>query len=125
MAITAARPAFDARNDGVVLPSPTTDQRGTGFARTPGAPVDIGAFEFVPPTAFLVTTLADVVANDGVLSLREAIQAAVTRSVVDGSPAGTAADDITFDPSLFAGGAGSIHLLTAGDAVAGASALGV
>ena len=48
----------------------TTDQRLTGFERIVGGRVDIGAVESL---TIHVTTVADVVADDGELSLREAI----------------------------------------------------
>ena len=48
---------------------------------------------------FLVNSLADAVAADGVVTLREAIQAANTNLAVNEAPAGSAAeaDIITFD----------------------------
>ncbi len=49
-----------------------------------------------------VTSLSDNLFPDGLVSLREAIQAANTNASVDGSTAGTVgADTIEFDPSLF------------------------
>lgn len=47
-----------------------------------------------------VTTAADAVANDGQVSLREAVQAANTDTSVDGSTAGSGADQIVFDPAV-------------------------
>ena len=88
-----ANPAIDAA---VAADAPPVDQRG--FARD-DAP-DIGAFEagadpVAPPPAgdaLVVTTADDVVdANDGVLSLREAVDTANARA---------GADTITFDPGL-------------------------
>src|SRR5690242_12237035 len=56
----------------------------------------------IAPAAFVVTTLSDVVAADGFVSLREAIQAANTDLAVNEAPAGSAdGDSITFAPSLF------------------------
>src|SRR5262249_18268734 len=46
-------PAIDAGNSSLAVDAQgnplTTDQRGAGFARTFGAAVDIGAYEFLPP----------------------------------------------------------------------------
>ena len=47
-----------------------------------------------------VTTLADVTANDGQVTLREAIQAANTDTSVDGSTAGAGDDTIVFNAGL-------------------------
>jgi VCBS repeat-containing protein len=47
-----------------------------------------------------VTTLNDVVASDGLVSLREAIAAANTDSAGNDAAAGSGADTIVFDPSL-------------------------
>lgn len=47
-----------------------------------------------------VTSLGDTVANDGDVTLREAVQAANTNQSVDGSTAGNGVDTIVFDPSL-------------------------
>ena len=55
-------------------------------------------------SAITVTSLADNTTVDGLVTLREAIQAAETDSSVDGSTAGSGADEIVFDASLFAGG---------------------
>ena len=56
-------------------------------------------------TSYLVTSLADTVAVDGAITLREAIQAANTNAVVCDAPAGDAVgtDMISFDPSLTGG----------------------
>ncbi len=62
------------------------------------------------PAVITVTSLADTVANDGQVTLREAIQAANTDSVVDGSTQGNGADTIQFAPSLTAGGPATITL---------------
>ncbi|MBA3316050.1 MAG: nuclease, partial [Planctomycetaceae bacterium] len=52
-------------------------------------------------TAYLVTTANDTVAADGLVSLREAIQAANANAIVGDAPAGTAnGDTITFHTSL-------------------------
>ena len=73
----------------------TTDQRG--FARPQGVASDIGAYEAgatAPPTetpSLVVTTTADVAANDGQTSLREAIDYANSKA---------GADTITFASNL-------------------------
>jgi len=53
-------------------------------------------------TSFLVDSLSDVIADDGVVTLREAIEAANTNAAVADAPAGSqwATDLIQFDPSL-------------------------
>ena len=79
-----------------LAPAGSTDQRGPGFGRSVGGRVDVGAFERQPLSIpLVVTTTADVVnANDGVLSLREA---------VDLANRGVGADTITFDAGLAGG----------------------
>jgi|GEM_PF-3155774 len=83
--------------------SPTTSLRPARTLRT-----SVEALESrIAPAAFVVNTLNDVVAADGFVSLREAIQAANTNLAVNEAPAGfTDGDSISFDPSLF----GSIEL---------------
>ena len=56
-------------------------------------------------TSFLVDSLSDVIADDGVVTLREAIEAANTNAAVADAPAGSqwATDLIQFDPSLTGG----------------------
>ncbi len=63
-------------------------------------------------TAFLVDSLSDVIALDGVVTLREAIQAANSNEPVYDAPAGsiTEKDVITFDAALFANGPQAITL---------------
>jgi len=63
-------------------------------------------------TAYVVDSLADTVANDGHVTLREAIQAANTNLAVNEAPAGSISDpdSITFASSLFASGPGKITL---------------
>jgi uncharacterized repeat protein (TIGR01451 family)/CSLREA domain-containing protein len=51
-------------------------------------------------TTITVNTTSDVIASDGVCSLREAIVAANTDNPFQGCPAGSGADTIVFDPSL-------------------------
>ena len=65
----------------------------------------------VTPATLVVTTLSDVVANDGQLSLREALQAANSNISVDGSVAGQADGDIiTFNIAGNNGAGGTINL---------------
>ena len=55
----------------------------------------------IAPAAYVVTTLADIVAADGFVSLREAILAANTKLAVNEAAAGDAdGNSITFDSSL-------------------------
>ncbi|MCC7408079.1 MAG: right-handed parallel beta-helix repeat-containing protein [Phycisphaeraceae bacterium] len=63
-------------------------------------------------TAYVVDSLLDTVADDGHLTLREALQAANTNTPVHEAPAGSAADAdaITFAPSLFTGGHATLIL---------------
>ena len=49
-----------------------------------------------------VNSIADDLVGDGMVTLREAIQAANTDTSVDGSVAGSGADTILFDATLFA-----------------------
>ena len=57
-------------------------------------------------TAFLVNSLADIVAADGYVTLREALQAASTNALAHDAPAGsdTETDVIQFAPELFTAG---------------------
>ena len=71
----------------------------------------------------VVTSLADEVADDGQVTLREAIAAANNDTTVDGSVAGSGADTITFDPALTADGPAAIELSIVGDRSAGRSGL--
>lgn len=76
----------------------TVDFEGNG--RINDGTVDAGAYECYAVTiTYVVNTLSDIVANDGLISLREAIEAANTNSAVNeagaGSNAGT--DIIIFD----------------------------
>ena len=61
------------------------------------------------PTVITVTSLADTIANDGQVTLREAIQAANTDTAVDGVT-GSGTDTIQFAPSLTASGPATITL---------------
>jgi hypothetical protein len=58
-------------------------------------------------TAFLVDSLSDVVAADGAITLREALEAANTNAAVFDAPAGSSVeiDQISFAPELFTDGA--------------------
>ncbi|MBL8765104.1 MAG: hypothetical protein JNM07_12635 [Phycisphaerae bacterium] len=51
-------------------------------------------------TTFVVNSTSDVVASDGFVTLREAIQAADTDAAVNDAPAGSGTDTITFADSL-------------------------
>ena len=63
-------------------------------------------------TGYTVTTLADLVASDGQVSLREAITAANTNLPSADAPAGSSGYDvIRFAPSLTAGGLTTITLV--------------
>jgi fibronectin-binding autotransporter adhesin len=85
-------------------------------SRMPPAPT--GLFELLESrlllsgTSYVVDSLADTVAADGVLTLREAVQASDSGQAVNEASAGSATEpnSITFDPSLFAAGAGKITL---------------
>jgi CSLREA domain-containing protein len=69
-ALEPTSPAVDAgANPGQLV----SDQRGTGFPRDRGAQTDIGAFELTPITRYVVNSLADDRAADGLCTLREAI----------------------------------------------------
>lgn len=58
MALLTGSPAINTGNNASVPAGLATDQRGSGFARTNGGTVDIGAFE-VQPSNLVVTTTAD------------------------------------------------------------------
>ncbi len=64
----------------------------------------VGALMLVPPadadTTITVTTTSDVIASDGLCSLREAIIAANTDSAFSDCPGGSGADTIIFSPFL-------------------------
>lgn len=70
---------------------------------------------------YVVDSLADVVAFDGVVTFREALQAANENRAVGDAHAGSfrEADLITFDPALFAEGPGSIVLEQGGLSIEG------
>lgn len=72
-----------------------------------------------------VTSLADNTTSNGLVTLREAIQAANTDSAVDGSTAGSGADTIVFDNGLVSAGDATINLSMIGDNTAGPSAFGI
>jgi uncharacterized repeat protein (TIGR01451 family) len=92
MALLEGSLAIDAGSNGLIPPGVSTDQRG--FPRIVGGTVDIGAFEFVPPSsALVVNSTADGPSPPGTLDLRAAVDLA---NVLSG--AGT----ITFDPTVFA-----------------------
>ena len=64
----------------------------------------IGAMTIITPARaagpIMVTTSGDVIASDGLCSLREAIIAANTDSAVSDCPAGNGADTILFSSTL-------------------------
>ncbi len=97
IALLSGSPAIDAGLNSNVPSSVTTDQRGTGFPRIYNTTVDIGAFEYAPPdptgaAGLVVTTDTDVVAADGLISLREAI---------NNANANADQSAITFDSTVF------------------------
>jgi CSLREA domain-containing protein len=75
------------------------------------------------PATITVTSLADNSVVDGMVTLREAIQAANTDTSVDGSVAGNGADIITFAPALVSSGPATITLTIMGDDLLGPTAL--
>ncbi len=64
-----------------------TDQRGDGFPRIADEVVDIGALEASSSYLYIVNSTADTVAEDGVITLREAIEAIRTGMEVGDAPA--------------------------------------
>ena len=62
------------------------------------------------PATITVTTLGDLAVGNNLVSLREAIQAANSDTSVDGSTAGSGADTIVFDASLFANSDGTVQI---------------
>jgi predicted outer membrane repeat protein len=99
--------AGDAALEAGVGETPAFDQRGAPFSRVVGARIDIGAVESIGGP-IVVDTLMDESDGDfskGDLSLREAIELANAQP---------GADEIVFDPALFASGPGTI-LLTRGE----------
>ena len=61
-------------------------------------------------TTYIVTSLADAVAVDGEITLREALEAANTDATVHDAPAGSGADTIQFAPELFGSGMATVAL---------------
>jgi len=61
-------------------------------------------------TSYVVDSLLDVVAADGLVTLREAIQAANADLPVYDAPAGSGPDVIAFSDALFAAGPGTLRL---------------
>lgn len=86
---------------------------GSRFRRRLGAANRSVAAEFLEyrllPAQITVTSLADNTVQDGEVTLREAIDAANRDASVDGSEAGSGADEIVFSAALR--GQGSLHLL--------------
>ena len=68
-------------------------------------------FSIAPAGVILVTSIVDQsVADDGLVTLYEAIQAANSDAAYDAAPAGNGPDTIMFDPSLFDGAPRTITL---------------
>ena len=97
-------PAIDAGDNSFIPTGITTDVYGS--ARIQGARVNIGAVETVlpgmPGVTYVVTGLADSIASDGVLTLREALAAANSNQAAGDAPAGSysSADRIEFAPGV-------------------------
>ncbi|MCC7146227.1 MAG: right-handed parallel beta-helix repeat-containing protein [Phycisphaeraceae bacterium] len=94
------------------IPLATVDPNGDGAITL----TDINAFKALligNETVYVVDSLDDTVANDGQLTLREAILAANKNTAVNEAPAGSInTDKIIFDPTLFA--SGSTNLILSG-----------
>ena len=107
-AIDAGEDLFAYSSYGVPL---ETDIRG--FSRIHGPAVDIGAYEY-HSTHYVVNSLSDVVADDGLVTLREALEAANTNSAVtaDVAAGGEGVDRITFDLAALQAEAGVGNPLT-------------
>ena len=104
-AMQASSPAFNAGDPGLVGP-PNFDQRGAGFSRVQIGRVDIGAFEFqaaLPPQGLVVSTTSDIV--DGNFSAGEFV---APRSGHHRQRGCRCTNTITFDSSVFTGGANSL-----------------
>ncbi|MCA9980622.1 MAG: CSLREA domain-containing protein, partial [Anaerolineales bacterium] len=101
-------PAIDAGSCTDADDNPlATDQRGV--PRPQGSGCDIGAYERVLPTVSIaVDTTADDLTDNGNCTLREAIEAANTKTAVDMCPAGGVTTTITIP-------AGTYTLAIAGD----------
>ena len=105
--LLAGSPAIDAGSSELAVDADgqplTTDAMGGNRIVVS---VDIGAVEGVlpaiPATVYVVESLADDVAADGILTLREALEAATQNRPVGDAPAGSFAerDRITFAPGL-------------------------
>ena len=97
-------PAIDAGDNSLISIGISTDVYGA--ARIQGARVNIGAVETVLPgmacVTYMVTSLADSTAADGVITLREALAAANSNQAVGDAPAGSysVGDVIQFAPGL-------------------------
>ena len=86
--LMANSPAIDAGSCTDADDNPlTTDQRGVG--RPQGAGCDMGAYEWVlPEMTITVDSTADDLTDNGNCTLREAVEAANTKTAVDMCPAG-------------------------------------
>lgn len=104
LAPLAGSPAVDAGDDSLLSAGMAVDLYGQ--PRVQGASVNIGAVETLvapqPGVTYVVNSLADVIANDGVLTLREALAAANGNTAIGDAAAGsyTAVDRIEFAPGL-------------------------
>ena len=100
----AGSPAIDAGSDSLIPTGITTDIYGT--PRIQGIRVNIGAVETVlpgmPGATYVVTSLADSMAADGVITLREVLAAANSNQAAGDAPAGSysSGDMIAFAPGL-------------------------
>src|SRR5688572_11796377 len=61
-------------------------------------------------TTIVVNSLADTFANDGLVTFREALQAANSDTAGFDAPAGSGHDTIQFAPSLFASGPATLNM---------------
>ncbi|MBN2023349.1 MAG: right-handed parallel beta-helix repeat-containing protein, partial [Pirellulales bacterium] len=106
--LSVLSPAINAGDNAQVIGS--TDLGGD--PRIIGGAVDMGAYEFQQIRFVVTSTDDDQDAYDGVVTLREAIQAANSNTGTAELPAGSndTADVIIFDDALFTGGAATITL---------------
>ncbi|NLF32145.1 MAG: LEPR-XLL domain-containing protein [Planctomycetes bacterium] len=92
-------------------------KRAVRRSRTPSPCAHLEALErrvLLSGTTYVVDSLLDVVVDEGLLTLREAIEAANTNAAVCDAPAGSATetDIITFDPVAIPAGAGVALTIT-------------
>ncbi len=102
--VLSGSPVLGRGNTSLIPSGVTTDARGQ--SRTTGSTVDIGAVEGSTASksavTYLVTSLADEIKNDGILTFREAFEAANFNKQVGDAPAGsfTESDVIKFADGL-------------------------